>query len=80
MTFSQVRQYVTGLLRASFDNKAQLDKIGEDASGNLTYDGAAISGSGSSETITNQDIEDAITEDAVSAWSDEEEEEEEPNT
>ena len=59
MTFPQVRQYVTGLLRASFTNKAQLDKIGEDSNGNLTYNNAAISGSGSGETITNQDIETA---------------------
>ena len=78
MTFAQVRQYVTGLLRASFTNKAELDKIGEDASGNLTYNGSAISGSGSQETITNQDIEDAITADVDTIWADEEEPQEEP--
>ena len=75
MTFTQVRQYVTGLLRASFTNKAELDKIGEDANGNLTYDGAAISGGGQQETITNQDIEDAIAEDVDDIWAEEEEEE-----
>lgn len=78
MTFAQVRQYVVGLLRASFTNKAELDKIGEDASGNLTYNGSAISGGGSQETITNQDIEDAITADVDTIWADEEEQQEEP--
>jgi hypothetical protein len=79
MTFAQVRQYVVGLLRASFTNKAELDKIGEDASGHLTYDGVAITGgSGSGETITNQDIEDAITADVDTIWADEEEQQEEP--
>lgn len=78
MTFAQVRQYVVGLLRASFTNKAELDKIGEDSNGNLTYDGNAISGSGSQETITNQDIEDAITADVDTIWADEEEPQEEP--
>jgi hypothetical protein len=77
MTFAQIRQYVVGLLRASFTNKAELDKIGEDSNGNLTYNGSAISGgSGSGETITNQDIETAITEDAASIWAEEEQEEE----
>lgn len=76
MTFAHVRQYVTGLLRASFTNKAELDKIGEDSNGNLTYNGSAISGSGSSETITNNDIETAITEDTASIWAAEESQEE----
>ena len=81
MTFAQVRQYVVGLLRASFTNKAELDKIGEDASGHLTYDGVAITGgSGSGETITNQDIETAITEDAASIWAEEEQEEQQEPT
>ena len=75
MTFAQVRQYVTGLLRASFTNKAQLDKIGEDSNGNLTYNNAAISGGGSSETITNNDIETAITQDTASIWATEEQQE-----
>lgn len=78
MTFAQVRQYVVGLLRASFTNKAELDKIGEDSNGNLTYNGSAISGGGSQETITNQDIEDAITADVDTIWTDEEEQQEEP--
>lgn len=75
MTFAQIRQYVTGLLRASFTNKAQLDKIGEDSNGNLTYNGSAISGGGSSETITNNDIETAITQDTASIWASEQSEE-----
>lgn len=73
MTFAQIRQYVTGLLRASFTNKAELDKIGEDASGNLTYNGSAISAVG--ETITAQDIADAIDEDVDDIWADPVEEE-----
>ena len=73
MTFAQVRQYVTGLLRASFTNKAELDKIGEDESGNLTYNGSAINAVG--ETITAQDIADAIDEDVDDIWADPVEEE-----
>lgn len=75
MTFAQVRQYVKGLLRASFTNKDELDKIGEDASGHLTYDGTAITGGGSQETITNQQIEDAITADANEIWAEQQQEE-----
>lgn len=71
MTFSQVRQYVTGLLRASFTNKTQLNKIGEDSNGNFTYNGSVISG-GSQETITSQDMQTAITSDAASIWAEEE--------
>lgn len=63
-------------MRASFTNKVALDKIGEDASGNLTYDGTAVGGD--SETITQQDIEDAIAEDILAILADDEEEEEEP--
>ena len=74
MRFSQVRQYVVGLLRASFTNKAALDKIGEDQNGNLTYDGTAVGG-GDSETITQQDIEDAIAADILAILADDEEEE-----
>ena len=74
MQFSQVRQYVVGLLRASFTNKTALDKIGEDQNGNLTYDGTAVGG-GDSETITQQDIEDAIAADALAILADDEEEE-----
>lgn len=73
MTFSQVRQYVTGLLRASFTNKTQLDKVGEDSNGNFTYNGSAISG-GSQETITSTDIETAITQDTASIWTEEQSE------
>lgn len=73
MTFSQVRQYVTGLLRASFTNKTQLDKIGEDSNGNFTYNGSIISG-GSEETITSQDMQTAITSDAASILAEEESE------
>jgi hypothetical protein len=73
MTFAQIRQYVTGLLRASFTNKAELDKIGEDESGNLTYNGSAINAV--SETITSQDIADAIDEDVDDIWADPAEEE-----
>ena len=73
MTFAQIRQYVTGLLRASFTNKAELDKIGEDESGNLTYNGSAINAVG--ETITAQDIADAIDEDVDDIWADPVEEE-----
>ena len=73
MTFAQIRQYVTGLLRASFTNKAELDKIGEDESGNLTYNGSAISAVG--ETITAQDIADAIDKDVDDIWADPVEEE-----
>lgn len=73
MTFAQIRQYVTGLLRASFTNKAELDKIGEDESGNLTYNGSAINAV--SETITTQDIADAIDEDVDDIWADPVEEE-----
>lgn len=76
MQFSQVRQYVVGLLRASFENKASLDKIGEDANGNLTYDGNAVGGD--SETISEQDILDAIAEDVQAILAEDEEEEEEP--
>lgn len=73
MTFSQVRQYVTGLLRASFTNKTQLDKVGEDSNGNFTYNGSTISG-GSQETITSTDIETAITQDTASIWTEEQSE------
>lgn len=73
MTFAQIRQYVTGLLRASFTNKAELDKIGEDENGNLTYDGSAISAT--SETITTQDITDAIAADVDDIWATSAEEE-----
>lgn len=73
MTFAQVRQYVTGLLRASFTNKAELDKIGEDENGNLTYDGSAISAT--PETITTQDITDAIAADVDDIWATSAEEE-----
>ena len=76
MQFSQVRQYVVGLLKASFANKAALDKIGEDQNGNLTYDGTAVGG-GDSETITQQDIEDAIAADVLAILADDEEEQEE---
>ena len=75
MSFSQVRQYVVGLLRASFTNKAALDKIGEDENGNLTYDGNAVGGD--TETITQQDIEDAIAADVLAILDDGEEEQQE---
>ena len=61
MTFSQVRQYVTGLLAASFTNKAELDKIGEDQQGHLTYDGNPVGGD--TEIITPQEMAAAIAED-----------------
>lgn len=77
MQFSQVRQYVVGLLKASFANKTVLDKLGEDANGNLTYDSNAIGGDG--ETITQQEIEDAIVADVQAILAgDEEEPQEEP--
>lgn len=76
MTFTQVRQYAVGLIRASFTNKAVLDALADD-NGTLTYNGSEIGG-GSAETISTQDIEDAIAEDVDEINGVEDEEEQEP--
>ena len=60
MTFTQVRQYAVGLIKAS-TNKAVLDALADD-NGTLTYNGQEI-GSSSEESISTQDIESAIAED-----------------
>jgi hypothetical protein len=41
MLFSQIRQYVKGILANSFINKSTLDKLGENDNG-LTFDGNNI--------------------------------------
>lgn len=79
MTLNQTKQLVTGVLRGWFTNKTVLDKFTEDANGNVLYNGNAVS---QTETVTDQDITNAIT--AVLADlngtnnSDPEEPEEEP--
>ena len=58
MTLNQTKQLVTGVLRGWFSNKTVLDKFSEDNNGNVLYNGSAVS---QTETVTDQDITDAIT-------------------
>lgn len=51
MTFSQIRQYVTGLLRKSFKNKEILDKI-SDNNGTIAYNGINISNTNPDATLS----------------------------
>ena len=79
MTFTQVRQYTTGLLKASFTNKSVLDKLTESNSGALLFDGTEI-GTATEETITAQQMADAIAADVadINGTNDEEENPQEP--
>lgn len=58
MTLNQTKQLVTGVLRGWFTNKTILDKFSEDNNGNVLYNGNAVS---QTETVTDQDIANAIT-------------------
>ena len=58
MTLNQTKQLVTGVLRGWFTNKTVLDKFTEDNNGNVLYNGSAVS---QTETVTDQDITNAIT-------------------
>ena len=56
MLFSQIRQYVKGILANSFINKSTLDKFGENNNG-LTFDGNEFP---TNEPLTQSDINQII--------------------
>jgi hypothetical protein len=59
MTLAQIKTLIIGILKGWFLNKKILDKISEDESGNLNYNGKSIA----SETIySDEEISIAISE------------------
>jgi hypothetical protein len=60
MLFSQIRQYVKGILANSFINKSTLDKLGENNNG-LTFDGNNIESPQELTSQQMQDIKDAFS-------------------
>lgn len=59
MTLAQIKTLIIGILKGWFLNKKILDKISEDESGNLNYNGKSIA----SETIySDEEISTAISE------------------
>lgn len=58
MTLTQVKNLLIGVLRGWFTNKTILDKIGENNSGEVTFNGVPIS---NSNVVTDDQITAAIT-------------------
>jgi hypothetical protein len=59
MTLAQVKNFIIGVLKGWFTNKAVLDKLDIDDEGNLTYDGTVVD---ATETYTDEQVTTAVTE------------------
>jgi hypothetical protein len=73
MTLAQVKNFIIGVLKGWFTNKAVLDKLDINEEGNLTYDGTVVD---ATEVYTDEEVTAAVTEALEELNADDEGEEE----